>query len=73
MKETGAPGERRPLPEGTAIGDPDRIIEVVREWESVGIDGINFILNTAEVIDQADVLESLRLFASEVLPKVRNP
>ena len=24
MKETGAPGERRPLPEGTAIGDPER-------------------------------------------------
>ena len=46
---------------------------MVREWESVGIDGINFILNTAEVIDQADVLDSLRLFASEVLPKVRNP
>jgi alkanesulfonate monooxygenase SsuD/methylene tetrahydromethanopterin reductase-like flavin-dependent oxidoreductase (luciferase family) len=73
MKETGAPGERRPLPEGTAIGDPERIIEVVREWESVGIDGINFILNTAEVIDQADVLDSLRLFAAEVLPKVRTP
>ncbi len=71
MKETGAPGDRRPLPEGIAIGDPARIVDVIREWESVGIDGINFIVNTAEVIDQADVLASLRLFATEVMAKFR--
>ena len=46
------------------------VIEIVREWESVGIDGINFIVNTAEVIDQADVLSSLRLPA-EVMTKFR--
>ena len=44
---------------------------MIREWESVGIDGINFIVNTVEVIDQADVLASLRLFATEVMAKFR--
>ena len=44
-KETGAPGERRPLPEGVAIGDPARIIGEIERWEGVGIDGINFMLN----------------------------
>jgi alkanesulfonate monooxygenase SsuD/methylene tetrahydromethanopterin reductase-like flavin-dependent oxidoreductase (luciferase family) len=72
-KETGAPGERRQVPEGTAIGDPAHIIEAIRQWESVGVDGINFILNTTEVIDQEDVLASLRLFAAEVMPKFRRP
>ncbi len=70
-KETGAPGERRQVPEGTAIGDPAHIIEAIGQWESVGVDGINFILNTTEVIDQQDVLASLRLFAAEVMPKFR--
>ena len=72
-KETGAPGERRQVPEGIAIGDPAHIIEAIRQWESVGVDGINFILNTTEVIDQEDVLASLRLFAAEVMPKFRRP
>jgi hypothetical protein len=29
---------------------------------------VNFLLNTVEVIPQADVLASLRLFAREVMP-----
>jgi hypothetical protein len=69
LRETGAPGEHRPLPEGIAIGDPDRIAAVVRKWDSVGIDGINFIVNTTETINQSDVLDSLRLFATEVMPE----
>jgi alkanesulfonate monooxygenase SsuD/methylene tetrahydromethanopterin reductase-like flavin-dependent oxidoreductase (luciferase family) len=71
MKEAGAPGDRRALPEGIAIGDPDRLIEQLRKWESVGIDGVNFIVNTCEVIPQDEVLTSLRLFATEVLPKFK--
>jgi alkanesulfonate monooxygenase SsuD/methylene tetrahydromethanopterin reductase-like flavin-dependent oxidoreductase (luciferase family) len=70
-KETGAPGERRPLPEGVAIGDPARIIAEIERWQSVGIDGINFMLNALEEVPQADVLASLRLFAAEVMPKFR--
>ena len=53
MKEAGAPGDKRALPEGIAIGDPDRLIEELRRWESVGIDGVNFICNTCEIIPQA--------------------
>jgi alkanesulfonate monooxygenase SsuD/methylene tetrahydromethanopterin reductase-like flavin-dependent oxidoreductase (luciferase family) len=71
LKESGTPGDRRPLPEGIAIGDPDRIVREMRRWESVGIDGVNFIVNTCEVIAQADVLASLRLFAAEVMPAFR--
>ena len=70
-KETGAPGERRPLPEGVAIGDPGRIIEEIERWDSVGIDGINFMLNAMEQIPQQEVLDSLRLFAAEVMPKFK--
>jgi alkanesulfonate monooxygenase SsuD/methylene tetrahydromethanopterin reductase-like flavin-dependent oxidoreductase (luciferase family) len=70
-RETGAPGERRPLPEGIAIGDPARIIEEIERWDSVGIDGINFMLNAMEQIPQQQVLDSLRLFAAEVMPKFR--
>ncbi len=71
MKEAGAPGDKRALPEGIAIGDPHRLIEELRRWEAVGIDGVNFIVNTLEVIPQAEVLASLRLFASEVMPKFK--
>jgi alkanesulfonate monooxygenase SsuD/methylene tetrahydromethanopterin reductase-like flavin-dependent oxidoreductase (luciferase family) len=71
LKESGTPGDRKPLPEGIAIGDPDRITAELRRWESVGVDGVNFIVNTMEVIEQQAVLDSLRLFAAEVLPRFR--
>lgn len=34
----------------------------------MGVDRVNFPLNTMEVIPQADVLASLRLFPREVMP-----
>ena len=34
-----------------------------------GLTGINFLLNGLETIPQQQVLESLRLFASEVMPQ----
>jgi alkanesulfonate monooxygenase SsuD/methylene tetrahydromethanopterin reductase-like flavin-dependent oxidoreductase (luciferase family) len=71
LKESGTPGERRPLPEGIAIGDPERIIHELQRWESVGIDGVNFIVDTWGLIPQADVLASLRLFAAEVMPRFK--
>jgi len=63
-----SPGEQRPIPDGIAIGDPDRIVEAVKVWESIGVDAINFLVNTTEAIPQAAVLESMRLFAREVMP-----
>lgn len=62
------PGQQRPIPDGIAIGDPDRIIDAVKVWEGVGVDAINFLLNTANVIPQEQVLDSMRLFAAEVMP-----
>ncbi|ONI77987.1 hypothetical protein ALI144C_31830 [Actinosynnema sp. ALI-1.44] len=63
-----SPGQRRPVPDGVAIGAPDRIVEAIKIWESIGVDGINFVLNTANVIPQEQVLDSMRLFAREVMP-----
>ncbi len=54
--------------EGLCFGGPERIIRAIKGWESVGVDCINFLVNTAEVIPQADVLASFRLFAREVMP-----
>ena len=67
-KEASA-AERRPLPEGVGIGDPARLVDVIGEWESVGVDGVNFIINAMDLIPHQDVLDSLRLFAAEVMPK----
>lgn len=55
--------------EGLAIGDPDRIIDVLRKWESAGVDRVVFLLNAVETVSQQEVLDSLRLFAREVMPR----
>ena len=51
------------------MGDPDHLIRVIERWRSVGVGGINFILNASEILSQEQVLASLRLFAQEVMPK----
>ena len=61
-----------PVPDGIAIGDPDRIVKAIKVWEEIGVDAVNFVLNTAEVIPQEDVLASMRLFAAEVMPAFRS-
>ena len=43
-------------------------MRALKRWEAVGVDRVNFLLNTVEIIPQADVLASLRLFAREVMP-----
>jgi alkanesulfonate monooxygenase SsuD/methylene tetrahydromethanopterin reductase-like flavin-dependent oxidoreductase (luciferase family) len=63
------PSAKKGLPEGLGVGDPDHLVSVIKRWESIGVDGINFVLNAAEVLSQEQVLESLRLFAREVMPK----
>jgi alkanesulfonate monooxygenase SsuD/methylene tetrahydromethanopterin reductase-like flavin-dependent oxidoreductase (luciferase family) len=67
--DAGSPGEERGLPEGIAVGDPDWIVKQIRTWESIGIDGLNFLVNAMEVVPQHQVLDSMRLFAREVMPK----
>ena len=68
-QEVSGPDEGGRVPEGICIGDPERITGVIRQWESVGADRINFLLNAAETVPQDEVLASLRLFAKEVMPK----
>jgi alkanesulfonate monooxygenase SsuD/methylene tetrahydromethanopterin reductase-like flavin-dependent oxidoreductase (luciferase family) len=62
------PGDGVAAPDGICVGDPARIVRAVKEWESIGVDQINFLLNAGEVLPQEQVLESLRLFAREVMP-----
>ena len=65
------PSVAKGLPEGVGVGDPDHLIATIKRWESIGVTGINFLLNAMEMVPQEQVLESMRLFAREVMPKFR--
>lgn len=54
--------------DGLALGNPERVLRALKNWEACGVDRVNFILNCMEQIPQAQVLSSLRLFANEVMP-----
>ena len=60
------------MPEGVGVGDPEHLVRTIKTWESVGVTGINFLLNAMELVPQELVLESLRLFAREVMPQFRS-
>ncbi len=66
--ESGSPADAYGIPEGMGIGDPATITAAIKEWESIGVDQVNFMLNAAEILPQDQVLDSLRLFAREVMP-----
>jgi alkanesulfonate monooxygenase SsuD/methylene tetrahydromethanopterin reductase-like flavin-dependent oxidoreductase (luciferase family) len=72
-KDAGSPGDGARVPEGVCIGDPAHIVEVAKRWESIGVDNVNFLLNAAEILRQNEVLESMRLFAREVMPALSRP
>lgn len=72
-QEAAGPGDASRIPEGLAVGDPDRIVDVIKKWESVGVTGINFLLNCMETVPQEEVLNSLRLFGKEVIPRFKQP
>jgi hypothetical protein len=67
-RQSAVPGEMPGPPPGLAVGDPKRITGVLKNWESTGIDCVNFLLNALETVPQAEVLASMRLFAKEVMP-----
>ena len=67
-QESSGPGDASGAPEGLCIGDPARILDQIKKWESTGVDRINFLLNCLETVPQEEVLASLRLFAKEVMP-----
>jgi alkanesulfonate monooxygenase SsuD/methylene tetrahydromethanopterin reductase-like flavin-dependent oxidoreductase (luciferase family) len=66
------PSVAKGLPEGVGVGDPEHLIRTIKRWEDIGVTGINFLLNAMEMIPQQQVLDSMRLFAKEVMPKFRN-
>src|SRR5216683_1189337 len=67
-REAAGPGDDSGVPEGIAIGDPERVLRACKMWESVGVDRINFLLNANETVPQELVLNSLRTFAKHVMP-----
>jgi alkanesulfonate monooxygenase SsuD/methylene tetrahydromethanopterin reductase-like flavin-dependent oxidoreductase (luciferase family) len=67
-REVAGPGDASGAPEGIAMGNPERITRELKKWESVGVDSVNFLLNALETVPQEQVLNSLRLFAKEVMP-----
>jgi alkanesulfonate monooxygenase SsuD/methylene tetrahydromethanopterin reductase-like flavin-dependent oxidoreductase (luciferase family) len=67
-RQAAGPGDERGAPEGIAVGSPEAITAELKKWESAGIDQVNFLLQAAEIIPQQQVLDSLRLFAEEVMP-----
>jgi hypothetical protein len=71
-QEAAGPGDAQGAPEGLCIGNPDRIVNVIKRWESVGVDRVNFLLNALETVPQQEVLDSLRLFAREVMPHFKD-
>ena len=72
-REVRRPGRRVRHPRGHLRRRPRPIIvAAIKRWESLGVDGINFLLNALEAIPQEEVLDSMRLFAAEVMPKFRS-
>ena len=62
-----------PVRQGTPIGSPDTVIRALKEWESIGVDRMVFLINFDQVIPQEKILKSLRLFAEQVMPAFREP
>ena len=54
------------------MGTPDDVADAITAWENVGFDGINFIHQFMEVVPQQYVLDSMRLFAEEVMPRFKD-
>jgi len=72
-RDASDPSAGASIPEGVCIGDPKRIIDAAKNWESLGVDNVNFLLNAAEILNQEEVLASMRLFAREVMPAFPRP
>jgi alkanesulfonate monooxygenase SsuD/methylene tetrahydromethanopterin reductase-like flavin-dependent oxidoreductase (luciferase family) len=70
-QEALGPSDDSGIPPGLAIGDPDRIINIIKKWEEIGVDGLNFVVQAIESVPQEDVLNSLRTFARQVMPKFK--
>jgi alkanesulfonate monooxygenase SsuD/methylene tetrahydromethanopterin reductase-like flavin-dependent oxidoreductase (luciferase family) len=70
-RESGSPGDAAKAFKGVTMGTPDDVADAITAWENVGFDGINFIHQFMEVVPQQYVLDSMRLFAEEVMPRFK--
>jgi alkanesulfonate monooxygenase SsuD/methylene tetrahydromethanopterin reductase-like flavin-dependent oxidoreductase (luciferase family) len=59
--------------QGTPIGSPDTVIAALKQWEAIGVDRMAFLINFDQVIPQEKILNSLRLFAEQVMPAFAEP
>lgn len=67
--DPNAPGDaKKPPASGLCFGDPATLIDTISRWEAAGADHLIFMVQAREHLPQADVLESMRLFAAEVMP-----
>ena len=69
LRHSAGKGATPSVPEGLTVGDPHQVTEVIRQWESTGVDSMNFLVNCMETVPQEEVKESMRLFAAEVMPR----
>ena len=68
-QDPNAPGDKKAAPaSGLCFGDPDTLIDTISRWEAAGADQMIFMVQAREHLPQEKVLESLRLFAKEVMP-----
>ena len=70
-QQATGPADLKGIPEGIAIGDPDRITQTIKQWESAGVNRINFVVSAGDALEQEEILESLRLFGREVMPQFK--
>jgi alkanesulfonate monooxygenase SsuD/methylene tetrahydromethanopterin reductase-like flavin-dependent oxidoreductase (luciferase family) len=68
-QDAGNPTDGKRGPEALCYGTPDQIEASIRRMESIGVDRMVFMVNYLEIIEQPAVLESLELFAAEVMPR----
>ena len=67
--DRSSPGDPRGIPEGIAVGDPDRIGRGHRALGGDGVDRHQLLGELVRDHPQAEVLASMRLFAAEVMPR----
>jgi alkanesulfonate monooxygenase SsuD/methylene tetrahydromethanopterin reductase-like flavin-dependent oxidoreductase (luciferase family) len=59
---------KKPPATGLCFGSPAALIDTVARWEAAGADQLVFMIQAREHLAQTDVLDSLRLFARDVMP-----
>jgi alkanesulfonate monooxygenase SsuD/methylene tetrahydromethanopterin reductase-like flavin-dependent oxidoreductase (luciferase family) len=66
--DPASPGDQKGLSNGLCFGDPGQIVEILKRWESAGVDELVFLTQSREILPQKELLDSLQLFHDEVMP-----